>query len=204
MDAGQLKSYTKMITARSCAVAAGHQGMLIIIGGQDDKGKILCCTELYDSKNGQWYMCSDIPQPHYWLKSVIVDDTLYLLGGINNHFKISPVVFTTPLHMLLNHQLKWSTNQDTPWCESAPVCVNGSRLLIVGGWKSTENRYPRTTHIYKLSKVTHNWEIIGHIPSAVASPCVVSTADNRIIVIGGKNNERQETNTVWIGLCKPQ
>ena len=28
MDTGQLKNYTKMITARSSATAAGHQGML--------------------------------------------------------------------------------------------------------------------------------------------------------------------------------
>ena len=37
LDAGQLKNYTKMITARSSATAAGHQGMLIITGGDDDK-----------------------------------------------------------------------------------------------------------------------------------------------------------------------
>ena len=50
MDAGQLKNYTKMITARSLATAIGHQGMLIITGGMDDKGKILSSTELFDSK----------------------------------------------------------------------------------------------------------------------------------------------------------
>ena len=36
LDAGQLKHYTKMITARSSATAAGHQGMLIITGGKED------------------------------------------------------------------------------------------------------------------------------------------------------------------------
>ena len=33
LDAGQLKDYAKMVTARSLATAAGHQGMLIITGG---------------------------------------------------------------------------------------------------------------------------------------------------------------------------
>ena len=41
-----------MITARSVATAAGHQGMLIITGGEDDKYKKLSSTELFDSKNG--------------------------------------------------------------------------------------------------------------------------------------------------------
>ena len=64
MDAGLLKNYTNMITARSHATAAGYQGMLIIIGGKDDKGKIFSSTELFDSNHGQWYKCSDLPQPH--------------------------------------------------------------------------------------------------------------------------------------------
>ena len=52
MDAGQSKNYTKMITARSWATAAGYQGMLIITGGKGDKSKILSSTELFDSNNG--------------------------------------------------------------------------------------------------------------------------------------------------------
>ena len=67
MDAGQLKNYTKMITARSRATATGHLGMLIITGGVNDKDKTLSSTELFDSSNGQWYMSNNLPQPHYWL-----------------------------------------------------------------------------------------------------------------------------------------
>ena len=53
MDAGQLKNYTKMITARSSATATGHQGMLIITGGQDDKRRhyplLNCLTVVMDN-----------------------------------------------------------------------------------------------------------------------------------------------------------
>ena len=128
MDAGQLKNYTKMITARSYATATGHQGMLIITGGWDDKGKRLSSTELFDSSNGQWHVSNDLPQPHYWLKSVIVDNILYLLGGLNKDDSASPAVFTASLDTLLRHQLKWNTLQDTPWCRSAPVSVYGTHL----------------------------------------------------------------------------
>ena len=120
MDVGQLKNYTKMITARSHATASGHQGMLIITGGLDYKGKRLSSTELFDSNNAQWYKCSDIPQPHYCLKSVIVDNILYLLGGINKDSRYSPAVFTALLNTLSTHQLKWNTHQDTPWSVPAP------------------------------------------------------------------------------------
>ena len=166
LNAGQLKKYTKMITARSDATAAGHQGMLIITGGYDDEGKTLSSTELFDSNNGQWYKCSDLPQPHYYLQSVIVDNILYVLGGLNKDDRYSSAVFTAPLDTLSIHQLKWNTHQDTPWCASAPVSVNGTHLLIVGGYKHIGGKDTVTSDIHKLNKVSHSWEAIGHIPSA--------------------------------------
>ena len=199
MDAGQLKNYTTMTTARSSAVSAGHQGMFIITGGEYDKGKILSSTKLFDSTNGQWYKCSDLPQPHTWLQSVIVDDILFLLGGETKDDMYSTAVFTASLNTLSTHQLKWSTSQDTPWCASTPVSVNGTHLLIVGGIKK---EYTRTSDIYKLNKFTHSWEIIGQIPSARDSPAAVSTTDNRVIIIGGENDKGKYTNTIWIGTCE--
>ena len=203
MDAGQLKNYTKMITARSHATATGHQGMLIITGGWDDKYNTLSSTELFDSSNGQLYMTNDLPQPHWWLRSVIVDNILYLLGGVNKDGD-SPAVFTAPLDTLSRHQLKWNTLQDTPWHRSAPVSVYGTHLLIVGGGKMTGGMFTLTSDVYKLNKVSHSWEAIGHIPSARSRSPAVSTADNRVIVIGGWNDKREHTNTVWIGSCDPQ
>ena len=204
MDSTELKYYTKMTIARSYAVAAGHQRMLIITGGEDHNSKILSSTELFDTNNGQLYKCDDLPQPHAWLQSVIVDNILYLLGGINKDYSNSPAVFTTPLDTLSRHQLKWSANQDTPWCRCAPVSVNGTHLLIVGGSKEIRNEYTRTSDIYKLNKAIHSWEAIGHIPSARSIAAAVSTADNKVIVIGGTNDKGEDTNTVWIGSCEPQ
>ena len=198
MDDGQLKNYTKMTIARTTAAAASHQGILIITGGYDH-GR-LSSTELFDSTNGQWYTCSDLPQPHNLLRSVIVDNILYLLGGYIKDGKDSPAVFTAPLDNLSRHQLKWNTHQDTPWCRSTPVSVNGTQLLIVGGRKGSTC----TSDVHKLNKVNHTWEVIGHIPSARYSSAAFSTADNRVTLIGGYNDMEEKTNTVWVGSCEPQ
>ena len=200
MEDGQLKNYTKMTIARIYATAAGHQGMLIITGGVDDNRKILSSTELFDSINGQWYTCSDLPQPYCYLRSVIIDNILYLLGGSDKGYNISPAVFTAPLNMQSRHQLKWNTHQDTPCLMPAPVSVNGTQLLIVGGRK--ESTY--TSDVHKLNNVSHSWKATGHIPSGRHSSAAVSTADNRVIVIGGQNDKGEYTNTVWIGSCEPQ
>ena len=204
MDAGQLQNYTKMIMARSRATATGHQGMLIIIGGMDDKDKKLSSTELFDSSNGQWYVSNDLPQPHTKLKSMIVDNILYLLGGFDKADDPSPAVFTASLDTLSRHQLKWNTLQDTPWWWSAPVSVHGKDLLIVGGCKDIKRKRVNTSDVYKLNKVSHRWEVIGHIPSARSQSAAVSTPDDRIIIIGGMDDKCESTNTVWIGSCDPQ
>ena len=203
LDGDHLKEYTRMITPRYLATATGHQGTLIITGGKDDRWRILATTELLDSTTGQWYTTSNLPLPHHWLQSVIIDNTLYLLGGYNQDGK-SPAVFTAPLDTLSSHQLKWSSQQDTPWCLSAPVSIQGRHLLTVGGVKKTGSSDVFTSDINMFNKLSHSWEVIGHIPSATHGPAVVSVADNKIVVVGGYDDKRHYTNTVWIGSCDPQ
>ena len=200
LDSGQLMNYTKMTTARSSATAAGHQGMLIITGGKDDENKTLSSTEIFDSTNGKWYTSSNLPEPHYSLRSVIVDNILYLLGGTNKSITHSPAVFTASLDNLSRLQLTWNAHLETPWLCSTSVSVNDTHLLTIGGNKGSTC----TSDVYKLNNVSHSWDLIGHIPSARRLPAAVSIADNKVIVIGGQNDKREYTNTVWIGSCEPQ
>ena len=176
--------------------------MLIITGGRNDNNKILSSTELFDSSNGQWYTCNDLPEPYSHLKSVVVDNILYLLGGINKNYNPSSEVFTAQLDTLSVHYLKWNTHEDAPWSLSAPVIINRMHLLIVGGyqWKG----YMATSNVYKLNKICQSWKAIGHIPSTRSSAAAVSTDDNRVIVIGGANYMEKITNKVWIGSCELQ
>jgi len=203
IDTDQLKNYTKMTTARSYATATGHQGMLIITGGMDDKRNKLSSTELFDSNNDQWYICSDLPQPYYCQQSVIVDNILYLLGGYNEYGRSSQAIFTAPLDTLSRHGLNWKYYQDTPWGQSAPVSVQGTHLLIVGGCKWIGGKKATTFDVFKLNKISHNWEVIGDIPLARSSAAAVSTADT-VIFIGGQNDKGSMTYSVWIGSFEPQ
>ena len=197
LDGDYLEKYTRMITPRYDATAAGHQGTLIITGGKGYQNRILVTTELFDSVTDQWYTTSNLPLPHSELKPVIVDNTLYLLGGFNEYGKISPAAFAAPLYTLSSHKLQWTIQQDTPWCHSAPVSMHGRHLLTVGGWKKTGNA--RTRDIYLFNKFRHSWKVIGQIPSSRRAPAAVSVTDNKIVVVGGIDDKGQYTNTVWIG-----
>ena len=74
---------------------------------------------------------------------------------------------------------------------------------MVGGIKKTGNGFTRSSDIYKLNKGTDSWEAMGHIPSARCSSAAVSTAENKVIIIGGRDDKGWATNTVWIGSCEP-
>ena len=200
LDGNHLKEYTRMITPRYLATAAGHQGTLIITGGKDDQSRKLATTELFNSTTGQWYTTSNLPQPHHGLHSVIVENTLYLLGGTNEG-GMSPEVFTAPLDTLPSQKLLWSSPQYCPRCHLAPVSIQGRHLLTVGGMKKTGSDYVYTSDIHKFS---HSWVVIGQIPSARKGPAAVSVADNKIFAVGGLDDKGFYTNTVWIGSCDPQ
>ena len=107
---------------------------MIVIGGMNTE-HALRTTELLDSTTGQWFKCSNLPQPLAFLQSVIVGDILYILSGVGDN-KRSKAVYAAPLDALSSHQLKWQQVQlaDIPCYASAAVSLNNNKyLLAVGG-----------------------------------------------------------------------
>ena len=86
LNIGQWKDYSEMPTARCSTTAVGYHSMLIVVGGVskvDGKWTRVSTTELLDTTNGCWYTCSNLPSPHQQIKAVIMNDKLYLLGGVD-------------------------------------------------------------------------------------------------------------------------
>ena len=201
---GDPKKYTKMITPRSLATAAGHQSTLIITGGEGDRRKKILSTELFDSSTGQWYATDHLPLPHCRLQAVIVNNNLYLLGGTDLSDDYSPTVFTAPLDTLSSHTLKWNSHPDYSICQSAPVSVQDRLFLVVGGTIDImDHQYIPTRDIRMFDKVSQNWIFVGYLPTARNAAAAVFVGDNTIIVFGGLNDTNDYTSTVWIGSCEP-
>ena len=198
-----LKEYTRMKLSRGSATAVGHEGMLLIIGGRVDQ-EIFSSTELFDSKIEHWYDCENLPKPHYSLQSLVVKNTVYLLGGFDEDYGYSYSVFYAHLGTLSSHKLEWNTEISTPWARSAPATMFGEQLLVFGGVKPTLLKgNVCTSNIYILDE--HCWVLVDHIPAAIHSPSAVSIRGNKIIVLGGvadKNYGGKYLETVWSGLFK--
>ena len=198
LNAGRWKDYSEMPTARYCAAAVGYHSMLIVVGGGikvEGKRTRVSTTELLDTTNGCWYTCNNLPSPHQQLKAAIMNDKLYLLGGVDKDFNLSPQVFVASLDTLSTHQLNWQSAPNTPWCYSAPVVLY-KFLLTVGGRIES-----RTSEVYALNPSTGQWKHLTNIPAARNAPAVVGVADN-IIVIGGTTSNSKCSRTVWIGVVE--
>ena len=202
LNTGQWDDYSEMPTARHAPTAVGYNYMLIVVGGGikvEGKWIRVSTTELLDTTNGCWYTCNNLPSPHQQLKAVIMNNILYLLGGVDKDVKPSPQVFVASLDNLSTHQLNWQSVPDTPWHLSAPVVLYNKFLLAVGG-RQPSDFTSQTYEVHALNPPTGQWKYLANIPAARHFPAAVSMGD-RIIIIGGMTNKNTEySKTVWIGL----
>ena len=200
LEIGQWRDFGKLPTARSSAAAASHRLMLIVVGGIADDGRKLDTTELYDTVTGAWYTCGTLPKPHYQLQPVIVGNMFYLLCGLNEDRQSSTAAFAAPLDTLGRHQLQWEAVTSTPWKNSVAVGVYGAHLLVMGGSKKDDDfNVMMTSSIYAYHPVDRTWNVVASMPAPRLQSAAICVADNRMVVIGGRNKSRGYNNTVWIG-----
>jgi len=208
LESGQWKDYTEMPTAISRVTAVSYQSMMIVMGGTDDGDDTLSTTELFDDSTGQWFKCDDLPKPLYFLQTVIVGDTLYVLGGVNDI--PSTAVFAAPLNRLSSHQIKWQSLVDTPCGGSAAVGLSNKYVLAVGGEKkfieqndqiddNDSTYYSSSNEVFTLNSTATTWTLTTTIPMGVTAAAVVCDNNSRLVVIGGESAEERRENKVWIG-----
>ena len=199
LDIGQWSEYSKMPTARSSAAATSHRSMLIVVGGIADDGSKLGTTELLDTVTDTWYTCDTLPKPHYQLQPVIVGNMFYLSCGLNEQCEPSTSVYAAPLDSLSKHELHWEGVTETPWQYSVAIGVYGAHLLVMGGGRKDEDNVTVTSSIYAYHPVDHAWNMVASLPAPRLQSSAICVADNRIVVMGGRNSTRGYINTIWIG-----
>jgi len=197
-----------MPTARHRLSVSTTQSTIIASGGATVTNRVICTTvEVYSSKSSQWYTANPLPAPYYFMYSVTIADTCYLLGGADSDHKAVAIVLyashtslvqkaTSPTHQPASHTSVWRTLTDTPLIASTAVCLSGS-LLAVGGL-DTKTVLPA---INIFLRFTNSWVRIttGDLPQPRYSCTAVQLSSNTTIVIGGEDNQNNHTKTVFIG-----
>ena len=194
--------YPPMNTACYCSTAVCFKSYIIVAGGHDYQSKRTTSVEVLDATAKRWYIAESLPKPRSSVKSTLIDDTLYLMGG-RDHRVPTKVVHKVDLNDLITKAISgqakpihWQEIEDTPLFRSAPLSVGGS-LLAVGGTVSDVHYNPSLSiHLYQPD--TRRWVKVGDLPTA-RYYCTCSVLPNgEVIIAGGETGALEYTSTVDI------
>ena len=201
-----------MPTAR-CILSVVTTHMVIIAAGGSISSDNVCTTstvEVYSMASSQWHTADPLPSPCAFMASAIINNTCYLLGGttedktaegdtaMKDYFcaSVSSMEHVDQVHQPTPHsESVWKSLPGTPLIGSTAVSLRGS-LTTVGG-KSDDNT--RSTALRVLLDNTWVQLVNGDLPAPRSVCTAASLSSDEVIVIGGMDETRSYTNTVWIG-----
>ncbi len=195
--------YREMPTARSHCSVVVYNEWLVAAGGMASRG-YLSCVEVLNIHSKQWYAGPPTPTPWDRMKTAVVGDIGYFLGGWDNTGYTSKVYHVYIPNLLFHITSKASSETDSQiWKEisglqlawSTPISISGS-LLAVGG-KDTDGKAVTAIHLYQPDSGA--WVKAGDLPSPRCNCTCAMTTDREAIVAGGEDN-RQDLKRVDIAL----
>ena len=136
----------------------------------------------------RWYIAQSLPNQRSKLKSTLIGNTLYLMGGFDHTLSATKTVYHVDLnelvakaHSNLDTPTLWQTLQEAPLEWSAPLSI-GRSLLAVGG---RDDRANPSSSIYLYQPDTRRWVKVGDLPTARYCCTCSVLPSGEVIVAGG-------------------
>ena len=187
--------YPPMNTARYSSTAVCCSNHIIVAGGFDYQHK-RTSVEVLNVTSRRWYIAESLPNPGTELKSTLIGNTLYLMGGYDT--RPTKVVHKIDLNELITKAVSkqatptlWQSIEDTPLKHSAPLNVGGS-LLAVSGW---DGPFIPSSSIHLYQPDTRRWVKVGDLPTARYN-CTYSVLPSGEVIVAGGDNGRSSISTV--------
>ena len=183
-----INSYPPMTTARHSSTAVCFNDHIIVAGGWDGQG-YTSSVEMLDVEARRWHVRRSLPIPRNELKSTVVENTLYLMGGWDHTGPPTKVVHKVYLYDIIAMVVSrtneatptpWEVISDTPLKHSTPLSVENS-LLAVGGW---DNHVDPSSSVYLYQPDTRRWVKVGDLPTAHYS-CTCSVLPSGDVIVAG-------------------
>ena len=187
------RPYPPMTIARHSSTAVSFNNHVIVAGGRDDQGRPISSVEVLDVTSNRWCIADPLPVGRSVMKSVVVGDMCYIMGGVDHTGKGTKVVHRVNLRELTEKAVSmatdqvtpkpislWQTEEDTPLFQSAPLVLKQS-LLAVGG---LDDMFDVSTSIHLYQSGTRRWVKVGDLPTA-RSHCTCSELPNGQALIAG-------------------
>ena len=190
--------YPDMQTARSkCSVAVFKEWLIVAGGESDNRWKpAVSSVEVMNSTDAkQWHTGQPTPTPWYSMKTAIMGDMCYFMGGCTSTYTLGSCatdsVYCVSLPALISQAQSWVSRESShpAWKEicglgiqySAPLSISGS-LLAVGGHDIASRDGITAIHLYQPD--TGEWVKVGDLPTPRRN-CTCAMITNREILIAG-------------------
>ncbi len=184
--------YPEMPTARrNCSVVVYNE-WLVAAGGMAG-GERLSCVEVLNTDNKQWYAGPPTPAPWNSMKTAVVGDMGYFMGGFDNAGRYTAKVYQVSIPTLLSHitssgtdRLIWTEIPGLQLINSTPVSISGS-LLAVGGRDNDDDEAVTAIDLYQPDSGA--WVKVGDLLSPRCDCTCAMTTDREVLVAGGWNRK---------------
>ena len=181
--------YPPMNIARAYSTAVSFNNHIIVAGGYNDKVRI-SSVEVLEVASRRWYIAQSLLNPRSVLKSTLIGNTLYLMGGVDPTGP-TKIVHHVDLNELIAKALSnldtptlWQTLQEVPLKFSAPLSI-GRSLLAVSG---QDDRHNTSSSIHLYQPDTRRWVKVGDLPTARYYFTCSVLPSGEVIVAGGQTN----------------
>ena len=190
-----------LITASAIVVCGG------LVAGENVEAVVTATVEVYSSTTLQWYTANPLPQPCVLMSSVTISGCSFILGGLSADDEPIRSSFCVDMATLIDRaniihrgttRTSWKTLPDTPLALSTAASLSGG-LLVVGG--ENEENNPVQSSVYMFVPPTNSWVKLpsGDLPVERCSTITVQLSNNRVMVMGGVDNDGRDTSTCYIG-----
>jgi len=172
---GIWKTLTPMQTERTEVEVVLADYALYVIGGFDKEKGITDKVEIFSPETG-WSFGPSLPVPLHHVAAVVINDTIYVVGGYTDDWKSMKTVYALDL----------KTNQ---WVEKAPmptargaleVGVIDGKIYAIGG---KADKVLGTLEMY--DPITNTWETLAPMPTS-RDHLSAGVVNNKLYVIGGR------------------
>ena len=187
--------YPDMHTARSHCSAAVYNEWLVVASGVGDGGNAVSSVEVLNTDSKQWYAGPPTPTGWYSMKTALVGDVCYFMGGCSvppGAFSISASSFKVysmslpALTSQLHSQEPREYHQEISGLQvkrSAPLSISGA-LLAVGG-EDKDGAEVSAIRLYQPD--TGEWVKVGDLPTPRRDCTCAMIGDRELLVAGGQN-----------------
>ena len=187
--------YPDMTTPRGSCSTVTYKQWVVVAGGYGAGGR-LSSVEVMNTDTKQWY--AGPPTPIAWssMKTAVVDDMCYLMGGCigdggANNVKVYSVSFSALVSQLnpdssAKDTQIWKEIPQLPVKYAAPLSISGS-LLAVGG---TDKYDKAVSAIHLYQPDAGQWVKVSDMPAERYDCTCTMTTDQELLVAGGYAMDR--------------